>query len=273
MKESVAVVKETEKEREFSPTKSDISIHRVRNEPERQLGSLMSVVGNIKRDGGKPSVESIATQLRGMHTARRAHMLLTLQQTHGNRYVQRVVAGIQAKLMVGQPGNVYEQEADRVADAVMHMPQPQVVQKTENSEDVQALAIDRQQYATGQAEPHTVPPIVHEVLRAPGQPLDLKTRNLLESRFGHNFGQVRVHTDAKASESAEAVNAQAYTVGQDIVFRAGQYAPSTTTGMQLLTHEVVHVLQQRTSASTLQSQDKIAYGIPILKFHLFQVMK
>ena len=61
------------------------------------------MVGNIRRDDGKPSVESIATHLSSMHTAQRAPALLALQQTHGNRYVQRVVAGIHAKLKVGQP--------------------------------------------------------------------------------------------------------------------------------------------------------------------------
>jgi LAS superfamily LD-carboxypeptidase LdcB len=224
MKDAVAIAKEADTKKGVSPTKSDNIVHRVRNELERQLGSLRGVIGNIRRDGGKPSVDSIATELSSMHTAQRTSVLLALQHTHGNRYVQRVVTGIQAKLKVGQPGDMYEQEADRVADQVMRMP-----------------------------EPHTVPPIVHEVLRAPGQPLDLKTCNLLESRFGHNFDQVRVHTDAKASESAETVNAYAYTVGQDIVFRAGQYAPSTTTGMQLLAHEVAHVLQQRTLAPAIQS--------------------
>ena len=71
----------------------------------------------IKSNGSTPSVDSIATQLSSMpSTAQRAPVLLALQQTHGNRYVQRVVAGIQAKLKVGQPGDIYEQEADRVAE-------------------------------------------------------------------------------------------------------------------------------------------------------------
>ena len=114
MRGTVAVAKEADKKKEFSPTKSDNdSIHRAQHEPEMQLGSLRDVMGNIRRDGGTPSVESIATQLSGMHTTQRAPVLLTLQQTHGNRYVQRVVAGIQAKLVVGQTGDIYEQEADR----------------------------------------------------------------------------------------------------------------------------------------------------------------
>ncbi|NQE45397.1 hypothetical protein C5S31_05170 [ANME-1 cluster archaeon GoMg2] len=73
-------------EKEFSPTRSDNNIQGLRDEPERQLGSLRDVLDTIRRDGGKPSVESIATHLSGMHTAQRAPVLSALQQTHGNRY-------------------------------------------------------------------------------------------------------------------------------------------------------------------------------------------
>lgn len=89
-----------------------------------------------------------------------------------------------------------------------------------------------------------VPPIVHEVLRSSGQPLDTTTRAFMEPRFGHDFSHVRLHTDAKAAESARAVNALAYTVGRDVVFGAGQYQTRTTTGRQLLAHELTHVVQQ-----------------------------
>jgi hypothetical protein len=79
-----------------------------------------------------------------------------------------------------------------------------------------------------------VPPIVHEVLRSPGQPLDLATRAFMEPRFGHDFSKVRVYTDAKAAESARAVNSLAYTVGQNVAFNTGQYAPHSSTGQSLL---------------------------------------
>ena len=121
----------------FSPTKSDKSIHRVRNEPERQLGSLRGVIDSIRSDGGTPSVDSIATELSGMPSVQRASVLLALQQTHGNRYVQRVVTGIQAKLAVGQSGDIYEQEADRVPEQVMRMPEPQVQRQLEEEEEVE----------------------------------------------------------------------------------------------------------------------------------------
>ncbi|MCC7564815.1 MAG: DUF4157 domain-containing protein [Methanomicrobiaceae archaeon] len=89
-----------------------------------------------------------------------------------------------------------------------------------------------------------IPPIVHEVLRSPGQPLDRRTREFMESGFNHDFARVRVHTGAKAAESARAVNAKAYTVGRDLVFGTGQYAPETGEGRQLLAHELTHAMQQ-----------------------------
>lgn len=90
----------------------------------------------------------------------------------------------------------------------------------------------------------TVPPIVHEVLRSPGQPLDPATRAFMEPWFGHDFSRVRVHTDARSSESAQAMNALAYMVGQDVVFGAGQYEPGTIEGKRLMAHELAHVVQQ-----------------------------
>jgi hypothetical protein len=88
------------------------------------------------------------------------------------------------------------------------------------------------------------PPIVHEVLRSPGQPLDDATQAYFELRFGHDFSRVRVHTDAWAAESARAVNAIAYTVGDDMVFDSGRFAPTSSAGRELLAHELTHVIQQ-----------------------------
>jgi hypothetical protein len=111
-----------------------------------------------------------------------------------------------------------------------------------------------QRAAVKQTEATEVPPIVDEVLRSPGQPLDRDTRTFMESRFAHDFSRVRVHTDAKAAESARAVNAMAYTVGPNVVFGAGHYTPETGTGKRLLMHELVHTVQQRhaNSAPSIQ---------------------
>jgi hypothetical protein len=91
---------------------------------------------------------------------------------------------------------------------------------------------------------NSVPPIVHDVLNSPGQPLDAGTRAFMEPRFGHDFSQVRVHTDTTAMESARAMDALAYTVGRNVVFGTGQYAPETSEGRKLLAHELIHTIQQ-----------------------------
>jgi hypothetical protein len=98
--------------------------------------------------------------------------------------------------------------------------------------------------ATRDAERTEVPPSMYEVLRSAGQPLDPGTRAFFERRFGYDFSRVRVHTDAKAAESARAVNALAYTVGPDIALAPGQYASRTNKGQRLLAHELAHVVQQ-----------------------------
>jgi hypothetical protein len=101
-----------------------------------------------------------------------------------------------------------------------------------------------QRSAAHQTKLGVAPPIVHEVLRSPGQPLDRATRAFVEPMFGHDFGQVRVHADTRAAESARTVDAHAYTVGRHVVFGAGRHAPQTKSGLGLLAHELTHVLQQ-----------------------------
>ncbi len=101
-----------------------------------------------------------------------------------------------------------------------------------------------QRSAAGKDELQSVPPIVDEVIAGAGQPLDPQARAQMESHLGHDFGRVRVHTDARAAESARAVNASAYTVGQQVVFASGKYQPRTSEGRRLLAHELTHVAQQ-----------------------------
>ncbi len=103
------------------------------------------------------------------------------------------------------------------------------------------------------AEPMGVPSIVYDVLRSPGQPLDSGTRAFFEPRFGHDFSQVRVHTDARAAESARSVNALAYTVGRDVVFGREGYRPGSESGRRLVGHELTHVVQQRYATGSLQA--------------------
>jgi Domain of unknown function (DUF4157) len=106
------------------------------------------------------------------------------------------------------------------------------------------------QPSTLDSQPLVVPPLVHEVLRSSGQPLDADTRTFMEPRFGHDFSRVRVHSDAKAVESARAVNAHAYTVGHDIVFDANASPPGNRTQSSVLAHELAHVVQQQGQGAT-----------------------
>jgi hypothetical protein len=101
-----------------------------------------------------------------------------------------------------------------------------------------------QRDSDGRAGPSEAPKIVHDVLSSGGSSLDPATRAFMEPRFEHDFSHVRVHTDARAAESASAVNARAYTVGSDIVFGSGQFDQASPAGRRLLAHELAHTLQQ-----------------------------
>src|SRR5690606_22202652 len=94
------------------------------------------------------------------------------------------------------------------------------------------------------------PPLVRAALRSPGRPLDASTRSFMETRFGHDFGHVRVHTDPLAAESARSVKALAYAVGHHMIFAQGSYAPASQAGRKIIAHELVHQLQQGASAGT-----------------------
>lgn len=175
---------------------------------------------------------------------------------------QRAV--LQTKLTANQPGDMYEQEADHVAEQVMRMEAPgsSIAPVIPDDESKDKLLMRTEASGIAAAETTNVPPIVHEVLNdGNGQALDGATRAFMEPRFGHDFSRVRVHTDERAAESARSVNALAYTVGRDVVFGCGQYATTTSEGRRLLAHELTHVVQQSShiihaSASGPQLQRK-----------------
>jgi hypothetical protein len=132
------------------------------------------------------------------------------------------------------------------ANPVQPTPQPQPVVQPARSPHAEVVAAVRPARAyRSQRELGIVPPVVQEALHGSGRPLDADTRLVMETGFGHDFSRVRVHTDERAAQSARAVNASAYTVGRDIVFGNGQYAPTMSEGKRLLAHELCHVLQQR----------------------------
>lgn len=104
-----------------------------------------------------------------------------------------------------------------------------------------------------------MPSVVSDVLQSPGQPLDGQTRAFFEGRLGHDFGRVRVHSDHIAAQSAQAINAAAYTVDRDLVFNSGAYSPFSPQGRWLLAHELTHVIQQqgvRQAAEPLRVGDR-----------------
>ena len=163
---------------------------------------------------------------------------------------QALLRRLQAKLKVGSVNDPLEHEADRVADQVMRMPAPgaaltsappQFSRKCAACEEEEKL---QKKEAGPQAAAGEAPASVHEALCLPGQPLDAATRAYFEPRFGHDFSSVRVHSGPAAAQSARDVNAHAYTVGHNVAFDLGRFAPATAEGKKLLAHELAHVTQQ-----------------------------
>ncbi|MBC2702725.1 MAG: DUF4157 domain-containing protein [ANME-2 cluster archaeon] len=212
----------------------------------------------IKIDAKKPlstKENSASNKQKTGFRSQNSHVdrILFLQRTIGNQAVQRMVrsGALQAKLRIGQPGDVYEQEADRVADEVMQMPEPGVQQQVgpEEEEEIQTKPL-----------PSQTSEVVSDVetsinsIRGGGQPLPGSAQAFFEPRFGQDFSQVRVHTDARAADVARAVNARVFTVGQDMVFGAGQYTSGTREGQRLMAHELTHIVQQNRLISRSMNQ-------------------
>ncbi|HST20352.1 MAG TPA: DUF4157 domain-containing protein [Blastocatellia bacterium] len=228
-----------------------------------------------------------------------------LQRTIGNRAVNRL---IQAKLNVGQPGDAYEREADRVAEQVTSMPEQKPADTAQTVGDqVQRLTPKRGEELQRQAmteeekrkrpeegmvqmksagtvnsiqrqamteeerkkkpeenmmqtkeEAGETPSVSDDVesqienMQGKGEQLPDDVRTYFESRFEHDFSGVRAHKGAQAEQTAQALNARAYTTGKDIVFGAGEYAPESTEGKKILAHELTHVVQQGSASKRVQ---------------------
>jgi uncharacterized protein DUF4157 len=168
-------------------------------------------------------------------------------------------ARIQAKLTVGQADDPLEREADRVADQVIRMPEPRGGPEDglrRNGGTVPPIQANRA--GAGGNAGFEAPPIVHDVLRSPGHPLDAATRAFAEPRFGRDFSDVRIHADTTATASAKAINALAYTSGTHAAFDAQSYNPASPGGRRLIAHELAHVVQQQGTGGRLQRQSKPA---------------
>ncbi len=278
----------------------------------------------------EPELRKLAERDSGAGVAlpslRHEHPILGLQRTFGNRAVGQMlgVNVLQTKLTIGAPDDVYEKEADEVAEKVasseaafrasassgategddprgrlradrsaaarmllQRVPirklqqtlgnwaferlfheafptpaKPELQRKCacggdskEECPECRSKRLSLQRAPAAGDAGMEAPPIVDEVLGTPGQSLAESARRTLEPSFGHDFGQVRVHDDSKAAESASAVNAHAYTVGNHIVFGAGQYTPGTNQGNRLLAHELTHTIQQTGGTVLANSSD------------------
>jgi len=176
-----------------------------------------------------------------------ADRILFLQRTIDNQTVQQLIKSgtLLAKLKIGQPGNKYEQEVNRVADEVIRMPEPEgqrQVKPEEEEEMLQAKPLvdqitplvqrqveeeEEEELLQAMSMEDTTSEVSNDLesqinaIKGGGQPLAESERSFFEPRFGYDFSKVRVHTSAQAAESARAVNARAYTMGQDVMFGAG----------------------------------------------------
>ena len=241
--------------------------------------------------------------------------LLGLQSAVGSHAMRRLIDSplIQTKLEVSQPGDPSEEEADRVADTVMRLPEPTIsrhplvsshstplpqracdqCEKEEavhpkstgvplavREDDEEKETVHRAcaaceeelvQQKNSEDEEEAVPRSAEVGVKGPtsppvstlassirgmngrGSPLPEVTRSFFETRFATDFSHVRVHTDSQAAETAKSINAKAFTVGPNIAFAHGQYAPESGPGKHLLAHELTHTVQQQSHASSQQS--------------------
>lgn len=196
----------------------------------------------------------------------------------------------QTKLAISQPGDVFEQEADKVADQIMRIHEKPIhsnysISLNDNDMGRKCLKCNRDVVDIRAKQiPGDMPanisgmgisPMIHEVLSSPGQPLDMATRTHMEGLFGHDFSQVRISTNSKAAESAQSINAHAYVVGQRIVFGKNRYSPETQEGLRLLSHELTHTIQQgritRESVNQISRQEKS--GSSASSFNLFSFLE
>jgi outer membrane protein OmpA-like peptidoglycan-associated protein len=189
----------------------------------------------------------------------------SLMRAAGNRtagvLIQRACS---CHLNVSQPGDRFEQEADRTADRVMRMPAAAVQRKCAACRDEDARVQrtckaceedDRRLMAKGEGASLQVPPVVERAIASGGgQPLPPSARDFFEPRFGVDFGSVRVHTGSLAAEASRQINARAFTFGTGVFFGAGEYRPESSGGRHLLAHELTHVVQQGGGGSVVRRQ-------------------
>ena len=217
---------------------------------------------NKVREAPEPAGEKSRPRLHpevGAPVRAQNQPILDLQRSAGNQATANLFASgtIQASLRVSKPGDADELEADRVTERVVSSP-AQTIHRRCNCEGGASCPECEQEVGKAKdihrkAEPSSGgdEPLRAKLLQSmgTGRPLDPSTRGFMESRFGYDFGPVRVHTDDQASESAQSIHARAYTLDHDVVFDSNAYTPKTTEGNRLLVHELTHVVQQGKTSS------------------------
>ncbi|MCY7358506.1 MAG: DUF4157 domain-containing protein, partial [Rudanella sp.] len=203
----------------------------------------------LPRDAEKAPAQ--ATESQDTMVAGPGHNFGTIKVNSGNSFLASPIR-IQPKLTINQPGDVYEQEADAVADRMMRMPDvpPKlsgkagsiIQRKCSHCEEEEGKKVQRKESSS---IPAVLPSTANYIgSLSGGRSLSVGERGFFEPRIGHDLSRVRLHTDSRAAESARGISALAYTNGSNIVFGAGQYQPETDSGKRLLAHELVHTVQQ-----------------------------
>ncbi len=151
-----------------------------------------------------------------------------------------------------QPPKAAQKDAAASAPDAAHQSAPKAADTAAKKEKHEEHVIQRKAEGLDETWAKTQPALtsgVGDALHDPGRPLDVRTRVYMESRFGVDFRNVRIHTGDHAAQSARQINARAYTVGSDVVFSSGTYAPDNASGRKLLAHELTHVVQQSPGAA------------------------
>jgi len=161
---------------------------------------------------------------------------------------------VQPKLTINQPGEIYEQEADAMADKIMQMPAAENAFFKPVSSN-----ISRKENSSQPTEANSEVSSYINSFSSKGSPLPDTAKSFFEPRLGYDFSDVKIHNDSDAAKSSQSVNALAYTVGNNIVFNQNQFSPETDSGKKLLAHELTHVVQQKsinpfTSYPVIQKQ-------------------
>ena len=236
------------------------------------------IVATTKVPETKQKSQNSCKQNSALHSSEPfVNRIIQLQRTAGNQAVQRLIKSrtLQAKLKIGQPNDVYEQEADRVADQVTKMPELSGVGKMgphrENTSiqrkypkleryekklklygEMQRKSLKNIHKVKENKDPEVTPGLEQEInsMNGGGHPLPDPVLSFLEPRFGYNFNPVRIHTDNRADNLSRSVNALAFTVGNNVFFRSGAYNPISKDGLHLLTHELTHTVQQTGNIKT-----------------------